>query len=540
VTRASDRPPAAARRSWAQRILLGLNVVLIAISLSLAGLLGYAGDRSSSVNRVELHRSLSEIEESEAGARVINILLVGSDSSAALDPDDPVQIDRQGERFGDVIIIVHIDERTGDVALLSLPRDLWVPIAGTERSSRINRAFLVGGPAMLIDTIEETFDIPIHHYVNVDFAGFRGLVEAVGSVDVYFEKPARDWNVNAEPEPKSQTGFLVETAGCHSLDPEQALAYVRSRYYQVQTADGVWETDPTSDLGRIARQQDFLQRLLQQAIDRGARNPLVLGDLIDTGIHHVAIDQELTPALLLELSATYRSFEPGEIQSYTYPAVDGNVGANRVLIPQHEEAAAMRALFAGASFDDPDTVAARLVYDDSLADRPRSVVADLLDRLDNVGIDAEPVAVGDLDRGLWVRHGPDGAQAAAVVADALAAAGRPDASIVELASLTGRHVDIVVGPGSTLPIGGQRTDIAAGPEHAVGDESDTPAVLGSATLDGGNDSRRTAAAATTEGGERQQGVMSATTSVEVTGGPEVLPNPGRTATTNDRDGTRCL
>ncbi len=67
------------------------------------------------------------------------------------------------------------------MALLSLPRDLWVEIGDSGRESRINRAFVVGGPAELIETIEGNFDIPIHHYVNVDFAGFQGLVSADGS-----------------------------------------------------------------------------------------------------------------------------------------------------------------------------------------------------------------------------------------------------------------------------------------------------------------------------------------------------------------------
>jgi LCP family protein required for cell wall assembly len=531
-----DRPrQIAARRSWGQRLILGLNAVLIAMSLSLAGALNYAGERSASVNRVELHRSLTEVDEDEPGARVVNILLVGSDSSAALDADDPIQIGRDGERFGDVIIVAHLDERSGDLALLSFPRDLWVPVAGTERSSRINRAFLVGGPAMLIDTIEENFDIPIHHYVNVDFAGFQGLVEAVGSVDVYFETPARDWNVNAEPEPRSQTGFLVENAGCHALEPEQALAYVRSRYYQTQAPDGTWQTDPTSDLGRIARQQDFLQRLLQRAIDRGARNPLVLGDLIDTSIQHVAVDQELTPALLLDLSATYRGFEPGETQSYTYPAVDGTVGANRVLLPRHDEARALRALFGGASFTDPETVAVRLLYDHSLhevsrrSDSPDDlplVVVEIVDDLDGVGVEVDVTAEQDLARGLWIRHGPDGAQAARIMATALAEAGRPDASIVEVAHLHGREVDLVVGPGSTTAIGRQRSDLA-GSDRQGTERSD----LAIGLLDEPYDPQQDQSDPATGGDEVRQGVLS------VGPGAQSDDHPGQSGKTADPVGS---
>ncbi len=446
------------RRSWGQRMVLLLNVLLIGATLSAAALLNYAGGRASSINRVALDRSLTELDASPPGERIINVLLVGSDSSASLDPDDPIQIGRQGERFGDVIIVAHLDERTGQVALLSLPRDLWVPIAGSDRSDRINRAFVTGGPATLIDTIEEAFGFPIHHYVNVDFAGFQGLVEAVESVEVPFEAAARDWNPNAAPSPRSQTGFLMAQPGCASLGPTEALAYVRSRYYQTESPEGDWVTDPTSDLGRIRRQQDFLQRLAQKAIDTGARNPLVLRDLIDTGIEHVAIDHELTPSLLLELGTTYRSFEPGDLETYTFPVVDDTVGSNRVLIPQYDQAAPIIELFAGARFDDPDTVAVSVLYErpaeGTAGDGPtrRSDDVDMVvDALDEAGFDVDDPEATELTAGLEIRHSADGAAAAALVAAALGT-GSDGPLLVESAGLTGRNVVVAIGPGADASV----------------------------------------------------------------------------------------
>jgi LCP family protein required for cell wall assembly len=442
------------RRSWGQRLVLLLNVILIIASLSTAGLLHLLSSQASSINRVALDRSLTEVTETETGERVLNILLVGSDSSANLDPDDPIQIDRQGERLGDVIIIAHLDERSGHIALLSLPRDLWVPISGAGRSDRINRSFVTGGPAGLIDTIEDTFDIPIHHYINVDFAGFRGLVEAVGTVEVPFDAPARDWNVNAEPEPRSQTGFLVTEAGCQSLGPEQALAYVRSRYYQTQDDSGEWHTDPTSDLGRISRQQDFLRRLLQKAIERGARNPMVLADLIDTGIRHVSIDQELTPALLIDLSATYRSFEPGDLQTYTFPAGAATVGANEVLLPNHDEAEPLLELFGGASFDDPRTIPVTVVTgpegDAGAEGAAGGPSAQVIAALAEAGFDPDRSEVDGAGPGIWIRHGPGSAQVAETVGRVLLR--QLDSDLAEQGvhlqatdGLTGRSIEVTVG-----------------------------------------------------------------------------------------------
>ncbi|MFV0526542.1 MAG: LCP family protein [Acidimicrobiales bacterium] len=503
------------RRTWWQRMVLVGNVVIMTVSLTAAGVLAVAARHAGSVARVPLDRSLTPTA-AEGGNRVVNILLVGSDSSANLDPDDPVQIGRQGERLADVIILAHIDQRTGQAALLSLPRDLWLPIADTGRSDKINRAFVVAGPSGLIDTIEQRFDVPIHHYVNVDFAGFEGLVDAVGSVDVYFDTPARDWNVNADP-PRSQTGFIVDTAGCHALGPREALAYVRSRYYQTRDADGEWQTDPSSDLGRIGRQQDFLQRLLQSAIDNGARNPVVLADLIDTGIKNVVIDSEMSPALLLDLAQDYRGFEPDDLQTFTVPASDDTVGTARVLVPRDADAAAVLALMRGARFDDPDTIAVTVRSDEArgsgssgsargsgTADEPGETGLDtVLTRLDGAGFDvdeARPLTSSSVvapTGGITVAYGPSGRQAAEVVAAALtgrddgegeagtgtsevaapagptvsAAAVPPGVTFVETSALAPREVVVTVTDPVTPPPGDRLGADVLGPDGALGQSS---------------------------------------------------------------------
>jgi LCP family protein required for cell wall assembly len=450
------------RRSWAQRGIIFMNLVLIAAALSAALLLNYGYGRAAAINRVALGRSLTPVpEDLQPGERVINILLVGSDSSANLDEDDPIQIGRQGERFGDVIIVAHIDERSSEIALLSFPRDLWVEVAGTGRPSRINKAFESGGPATLIETIENEFDIPIHHYVNVDFAGFQGLVAAIDSVEVYFETPARDWNVNAKPVPRSQTGFLVEEAGCQSLDPEMALAYVRSRYFQTQDANGRWVTDPTSDLGRIRRQQDFLRRVLQKAIQKGARNPFVLRDLIDTGLENVAIDQKLTPQLLVDLGMTYRSFDPDLLQTYSFPSTDGWVGRNQVLLPSVTAAEPVLELFRGAGFSDPSTVGLTVRIDpDADPDTQSRLVT-----LERSGYELQQSARPVYGPGVIVRHGPDGGHAAELVATAFTSAGGSGAGDDPAAGVVVEQVDGLVGRSVVLSIGPEPA--LAGDQFAV-------------------------------------------------------------------------
>ncbi len=407
-------------RSWAQRGILAVNVGLVGACLVLAFLLNYSYQRTASINRVALDRNLTAIPDGvEPGQRVLNVLLVGSDSSAGLDPDDPVQTGREGERFGDVIIVAHVDERSGDVALLSFPRDLWVPIAGTSASDRINRAFVVGGPGSLIDTLEDEFGLPIHHYVNVDFAGFQGLVDAVGAVTVPFESPARDWNVAAKPVPRSQTGFFVGEAGCHALDGQTALAYVRSRYYQTRDESGDWTTDPTSDFGRIRRQQDFLRRLAQAAIDKGARNPFVLNDLLDAALSNVAIDNELTPQLLLDLGLAFRSFNPEDLESFSIPVVDAEIDGNQVLREVKSQSTPILSLFQGATFDDPSTVSVTVVT----PERPHAETAEAAESitaaLDDAGFSVVNDRRATVANGKRIVHGPNGASSSTQVVMAL-------------------------------------------------------------------------------------------------------------------------
>lgn len=434
-------------------------------------MLNFTYEQAASVERVQLGANLTPLEEGESDGRIFNVLIVGYDSSAGLDPDDPIQVGRNGERFSDVIIVAHINEVEGTATLLSIPRDLWLPIAGLGREQKINYAFGVGGPAVLIDTIETELDIPINHYVSVDFAGFQGIVEVVGSVDVYFEQPARDWNAKPPSGPPfSQTGFEMIEPGCQSLDPPTALAYVRSRFYQVQQPDGTWvDSNPPSDLGRMIRQQDFVRRLLAEAIDAGARNPFVLADLIDAGLDNVTIDQELTPQLLLDVGRRFRDFEPGQLLTYSYPVEFGWEGTASVLYGIDNESEPLLRIFRGESANDPRTVAISVVADR----RAETEAALAVDLLSTAGFDVAAASLADVPAGLVVRHGPNGRQAAELVNTAL----EGKAWLEEIDTLSGRHVIVVVG--GTLVA----EEVVAAPEVDVDAEPTTTLAAATSLLD---------------------------------------------------------
>jgi LCP family protein required for cell wall assembly len=295
------------RRTWGQRLVLTLGCLcVLALGASAAGL-GYAYRKYERLPRVELSGVLDDASDSSGPE---NYLVVGIESAEGLDPDDPVRIGRAGAGKSDTIMILRIDPGERAAKLLSLPRDLWVPIAGTGHSRKINAAVEIGGAPLLIRTIDENFGIDIHHYVQVDFAAFRGLVEAIGGVPIYFPYPARDREI----------GLDIRRTGCVTLDPVQALAFVRSRTYE-QLIDGEWEVDlRLPDIGRIGRQQAFIRKALSRASERGARNPGTLDRLIDVGLDGITVDQELTAGDLFDLGRRFRSFDPENLETYSLDA----------------------------------------------------------------------------------------------------------------------------------------------------------------------------------------------------------------------------
>ncbi len=258
-----------------------------------------------------------------------NFLLTGSDNGSCADAESSTTGgigDRTslGER-SDTIMIIRIDPSSRRAAILSFPRDLWVNIAGTTRQNRINSAFKSTDPNRLVDTIEKSFGIPVDHYVNVNFCAFKEIVTAVDGVKVPFLYPTRD----------KKTGFNVPTPGCINFDGDRALAYVRSRsgYRYFDTTTQKWLEDPTGDLGRINRQQDFLRRSMQRALDKGSSNIWVANDLLNAALKNVITDDKLTPRGMLDLAQAMRDLNTRTVATYTIDSYPKRIGELSVLIP---------------------------------------------------------------------------------------------------------------------------------------------------------------------------------------------------------------
>ncbi|HYN99215.1 MAG TPA: LCP family protein, partial [Actinomycetota bacterium] len=151
-----------------------------------------------------------------------------------------------------------------------------------------------------------------------------------GGLNINFPAPARD--ILAE--------LNIPTAGCVHLDGRQGLAYVRSRHYEF-LEDGQWKTDPTSDFGRINRQQDFIRRMIRKAVSAGIRNPFTANKLLDSFVEQVVLDSGMGTLDLLRLGASFRSTGEGGVEMLTIPTVGARIGGASVLKLKEPDASQM-------------------------------------------------------------------------------------------------------------------------------------------------------------------------------------------------------
>ena len=375
-------------RTWPQRLLISFNVLVVVFALAAATVLGYFNTKLAKLQRLKLGSVLSQASSAPGAPQ--NYLLVGTDSDLGLKSTDPA-VQGRGAVTGarsDTIMILHIDPRSTKAELVSLPRDLWVTIAGSGTQAKINAAIEVGGPAKLIQTIQDNFGIPINHYVEVDFNGFEKLVKAIGGVPIYFNTGFRDYDPG---QGITHTGFQIDTPGCYTLDPQQALEYARTRYAQYETVPGdtsTWVSDGVADLGRISRQQDFMKRALSRAVAKGIRDPQVLNSLVNAGLGSVVVDQNLTAGDVLGIGSRFKNFDPQSLQTIQLPVEFLTVDGQSALQLRQPDAQKVLDLFKGL---DPNALGPSSVSVDVLNGTGRyNEATDVTNALQGAGFQTGP------------------------------------------------------------------------------------------------------------------------------------------------------
>jgi LCP family protein required for cell wall assembly len=311
--------------------------------------------------------------------------------SGILTPQQPAQpanfllIGHDATGNSDTMMVVHVDPSQPTPLIVSFPRDLMVDIPG-HGLKQLNAAIGIGGPSLLIQTFKSYFNVPINHFLQVDFSSFPQIIGAIGKVQVWFPTPVHDPYI----------GLDVEQPGCVSLDGPAALAYVRSRHYYIpknpaNPAPWHWNYDPNlpenayrggngwvalgSDIDRIPRQQYFLRTLAQTAIKRTDDDPTRILGLVSAVMKHLTTDQTLKYSELTALVRTFRKVQPANVEMTTIPWAPDPSNGNRLVV-RYPDAASL--LFRLASFApqkrllpppaNPATVRVRVVNASGIAD----------------------------------------------------------------------------------------------------------------------------------------------------------------------------
>ncbi|MFI7323005.1 LCP family protein [Streptomyces venezuelae] len=248
----------------------------------------------------------------------MNILLLGSDSRAGTHGRYGTGV--QGAR-ADTAMVLHVDKTHQKASVVSIPRDTMVErpqcatshgAAAGAQQAMFNSSYQVGGPACTVKTVEQMSGLRMDHYLEVDFKGFRKLIDELGGVDITTHKAIKDPNSG-----------LSLTGGKHTLKGEDALALVRTRH---GVGDG-------SDLGRIQLQQAFIKALIHRAdtVDP-LSNPAKAYGLADTATKTVSADSDLASAdKLLGLAKDLKGISPEDTDMVTMPVTYDAQDAGRVL-----------------------------------------------------------------------------------------------------------------------------------------------------------------------------------------------------------------
>lgn len=322
-----------ARRRGRRRLLIRSTVAVVGVIVVVVGsAAGYVLYRLGQIHRLQSVNVVKVSGPSE------NILLIGSTSRCAATQIKEFKLQCQQGVNGvnsDVVLIAHLDPSTGTASLLSIPRDTFIPNARSGGQYNRIDAALADGPDQLVAAIEEDFGIPINHFVELNFASFENVVNALGGIHIDFPYRVVD----------ASSGLFINHTGCVYLNGAQALALVRSRHLywfkhgqrpnlsaiQQATDNGTYlapnsggQYDGTGDLGRITRVHLFLDALFKAVKAKGLGNPLTDNSLIGAVAPNLTVDSTFGDSELAHLALSFRHLNLAKTPELTLPVVVNN------------------------------------------------------------------------------------------------------------------------------------------------------------------------------------------------------------------------
>jgi LCP family protein required for cell wall assembly len=369
-----------------------------------------------------------------------NYLVIGSDSRSFVTDEAQKQAfgsaAQEGGQRADVMMVLHVDPAKKTNLLVSFPRDLLVTDPTTGHQVQINGLFN-NGPQAVIDMLSKNFGVEVHHFVQINFEAFIGVVDAVGKIPVYFPYNARD-----------TFSGLNEPAGCQALDGNSALAYVRSRHLQYdQTGTGHWsDASPRADLDRISRQQDFIRKLASFASAKAGQNPLDALDIANAIVPKLLLDKQLSKDNILRLVKTFRNVDPkqqGALEMVTLPNVASSRQPGRLDVqqPEAEQLLARLRTFGGETGAAPTVREADVVVGVLNGSGKNGLAGTTLPELQLRGFGPGPVGNAPPAAKTLVRYAPGASAKAELVARYLGGVGQ----LIDDPSIKDSDVIVVIG-----------------------------------------------------------------------------------------------
>jgi len=286
-------------RFWGQPGRRGRRIALIIGTVVAVLTVGLAGTYFWLDGKLNRDVTLPATSLTSAGT---NWLITGSDSRAGL---SRAEIDAmhvgfdEGTLNSDSIMLLHMG--SGRPVLISIPRDSYVDIPG-HGWNKINAALAYGGASLLIQTVENVTGLKIDHYMGIGFGGLVAVVNQIGGVQICLKTAIND----------SYSGVRL-SAGCHNLNGDQALSFVRDRH-----------SFATEDLQRIQDQRAFLSALLNKATSPGVYlNPFTALPFGSTAASSMSVDKGTSLLDLVHVASALRDPETG-----TVPIADNNYYTN--------------------------------------------------------------------------------------------------------------------------------------------------------------------------------------------------------------------
>ncbi|GGM00355.1 transcriptional regulator [Micromonospora yangpuensis] len=296
-------------------------VVLVLALVGGGGAWFYTRSLNSDLARTDPFSEITGGRPAKTVDGALNILLVGSDSR---DPDAPVE--EASKWRADTIIVMHIPSDHRSAYLVSIPRDLYVPIpeaanaeCGSGNRGKINAAFAFGGLPLAVRTVECFTDVRLDHVMAIDFAGFKQVTDALGGVDLKVERTTTSIH---KP-------FRTFEKGTNHMNGAEALDWIRQR-----------KQFPDGDFARMRHQQEFLRALMDKAASSGTlTNPPKLNAFLRATTDAVTVDQGFS---LADMALQFRNLRGENLTFVTSPhAGSETINGESVVVSDREKALAM-------------------------------------------------------------------------------------------------------------------------------------------------------------------------------------------------------